>query len=62
VLILIVGDNWNNITADYVRATDFGSLAFFISLEVFGNIIMLNLFMAILLRQFEQKNLEDKFE
>lgn len=50
VLILIVGDNWNEIMSDYVRATDMGSVIFFITLEVFGNIILLNLFLAILLR------------
>ena len=55
VLVLIVGDNWNNIMTDYVRATSMGTTIFFISLEIFGNIILLNLFLAILLRQFEDK-------
>lgn len=59
VLVLIVGDNWNEIMADYVRATSMSTTFFFISLEIFGNIILLNLFLAILLRQFEESDAPD---
>lgn len=53
VFTVIVGDGWTEIMGNYSRATSKNSMAYFVSLEIFGNIIMLNLFQAILLRQFE---------
>lgn len=51
--------------SDYVRATSMSTTVFFITLEIFGNIILLNLFLAILLRQFEDiegTDAQDNFE
>lgn len=62
VFIIIIGDDWNATMADYIRATSHASEAYFTTLTIFGNIILLNLFLAILLRQFEDKTFEDKYE
>jgi hypothetical protein len=54
-----VGDGWTEIMGNYSRATTRWSMIYFVTLTIFGNIIMLNLFQAILLRQFEDKTGED---
>jgi len=43
---------------DHIRATDYTAVVFFMSLVIIGNFILLNLFQAILLKNFE----EDKDE
>ena len=51
----MIGDNWTNIMYNGVRAADnMIAAVFFILLFVGGNIIMLNLFLAILLGNFER--------
>ena len=50
---MIMGDNWSSYMADYVRATSIASALFFISLTIIGNVILLNLFLAIMLKEFE---------
>ena len=39
---------------DHVRTTGYKSLVFFISLFILGNLVLLNLFLAILLKNFEE--------
>jgi hypothetical protein len=47
----------------HVRATNQLSMIFFISLMIFGNFVLLNLFLAILLKNFEKKeNDEEEIE
>ena len=53
VFILLVGDDWNSYMFDYVRATNESTIVYFISLVIIGNLVLLNLFLAILLKQFE---------
>jgi hypothetical protein len=48
---------------DHVRSSGYGAVFFFISLFVLGNLILLNLFLAILLKNFEEppgKDAEDE--
>jgi len=52
--ILIVADDWNEIMYQYIRATSFSSAFFFVSIVMIGNMILLNLFLAILLSNFEE--------
>jgi voltage-dependent calcium channel L type alpha-1D len=61
VFILLVGDDWNSYMFDYTRTTSKASILYFTSLTVIGNLILLNLFLAILLKQFEQTH-EDQSE
>ena len=64
VFIVIIGEDWNATMYLYVRAIDddsggrFTALAYFISLFAFGNIVMLALFTALLLRAGEDNDQE----
>lgn len=51
---LLIGDNWNYVLYDCLRAVGWGSCIYFITFMMFGNIIMLNLFLAILLGNFDR--------
>jgi hypothetical protein len=52
IFLTLVGDDWQFIYFNAVRAEGHISSVFFISLIVFGNFILLNLFLAILLGNF----------
>ena len=57
----MIGENWNSIMYDHMRATGPLSCIYFISLVILGSIIMLNLFLAILLGNFDRaRNLGEK--
>ena len=51
---ILIGENWNSTMYDYLRAGSKTVYVFFISLFIFGNLILLNLFLAILLKNFEE--------
>ena len=50
----MIGDNWPWVMYDGVRGTQFVYTLYFIAQIILGNIIMLNLFLAILLGNFER--------
>lgn len=50
---VLTGENWNVVMYDAWRAGDFTSTLYFVLLVVMGNFIVLNLFLAILLGNFE---------
>lgn len=54
IFIVFIGEDWNSSMYDHVRATGKGSIFFFISLFILGNLVLLNLFLAILLKNFEE--------
>lgn len=54
VFEILIGDNWNQVMFDCIKAVGILSSIYFISLILFGNIIMLNLFLAILLGNFDK--------
>ena len=47
---------------NYARILGGGSIIYFVSLVIFGNFIMLNLFLAILLKNFEEDDKLDLIE
>jgi voltage-dependent calcium channel T type alpha-1I len=49
VFEIMIGENWNGVMYDHMRSAGPLSSVFFIFLVIFGNIIMLNLFLTILL-------------
>ncbi|GMF20747.1 unnamed protein product [Phytophthora lilii] len=53
VFQVLTGENWNDVLFDGWRTTGLPAVIYFISLVVFGNFIVLNLFLAILLSHFE---------
>jgi hypothetical protein len=54
VFIVLTGEDWNIVMYNNVRAVGSYTIVFFLSLVIFGNFILLNLFLAILLKNFEE--------
>ena len=54
VFIVFIGEDWNSVMYDHYRATGPLTIAYFMFLFIFGNLILLNLFLAILLKNFEE--------
>ena len=50
---ILIGENWNVVMYDHLRAIGSSAYIFFISAFITGNLILLNLFLAILLKNFE---------
>jgi len=51
---VLIGDNWNEVMYNCMISRGWYACFYFISLVILGNIIMLNLFLAILLGNFEE--------
>jgi voltage-dependent calcium channel L type alpha-1D len=62
IFIVFIGEDWNSSMYDHVRATGNGGIFFFISLFILGNLVLLNLFLAILLKNFEEPPGKDEEE
>jgi voltage-dependent calcium channel L type alpha-1D len=54
IFIVFIGEDWNSSMYDGYRAGGPGAYLYFISLFIIGNLILLNLFLAILLKNFEE--------
>ena len=59
IFIVLIGEDWNQVMYAHIRASGHIGIIFFVSLVIFGNFILLNLFLAILLKNFEE---EEKLE
>lgn len=55
IFAIAIGDDWNYFMAMAYRAEGFVALLFYPFVFIFMNLILLNLFLAILLQNFEQK-------
>ena len=53
IFLLLIGDNWNNYMYVNVIALGSSSCLFFVAVQIFGKYVLLNLFLAILLENFE---------
>lgn len=51
---VLMGDNWNYIMYNCIRSVSKAAAVYFVMLVIGGNIIMLNLFLAILLGNFDK--------
>ena len=60
VFIVIVGEDWNTVMYDYMRSMGRWYALIFISLVVLGNWLLLNLFLAILLKNFEDTKEDER--
>ena len=54
IFIVFIGEDWNSVMYDHYRATGLLTIAYFMFLFIFGNLILLNLFLAILLKNFNE--------
>ena len=59
---ILIGENWNSTMYDHLRAGSKTAYVFFISWFIFGNLILLNLFLAILLKNFAEPLGQDEEE
>ena len=59
VFVVIVGEDWNTVMYDYMRTMGRWYALIFLSLVVLGNWLLLNLFLAILLKNFEDSKEEE---
>lgn len=57
---ILTGENWNVVMMDGWRSSGWSAVLYFISLVVLGNFIVLNLFLAILLGNFEESFDDEK--
>jgi hypothetical protein len=62
IFIIFIGEDWNSVMYDHVRVQGRMHIIFFIFLFIIGNIILLNLFLAILLKNFEEPPSKDEPE
>lgn len=62
IFIIFIGEDWNSVMYDHVRVQGELHVIFFIFLFVIGNIILLNLFLAILLKNFEEPPSKEEVE
>lgn len=58
VFIILLGENYYYFMYDAARSTGISSVLYFVTLLLFGNIILLKLFLAVLLENFEDKRKE----
>jgi hypothetical protein len=56
---MITAENWNGLIYPFVDTFGWSSSMYFVSLIIFGNIMLLNLFLAILLN-FISENLDEE--
>jgi hypothetical protein len=54
IFIVLIGEDWNTQMYNHVRTRGYGAIFFFVSLFIMGNLVLLNLFLAILLKNFEE--------
>jgi hypothetical protein len=62
IFIVFIGEDWNASMYDHVRSRGMSAVLFFISLFILGNLVLLNLFLAILLKNFEEPPGKDEVE
>lgn len=57
IFVVLTSENWNDVLMPFINKDGFGASFYFVTIIIFGNIMILNLFLAILLN-FISDNLE----
>jgi hypothetical protein len=60
ILVFYLLQNWDSSMLDFVRIKGNLSILYFISFVIFGQLILLNLFLAILLKNFDESEVVEK--
>ena len=59
IFIVLVGDDWQLVYFDAIRSIGYISSIYFVSLIILGNFILLNLFLAILVGNFDKETMDE---
>ena len=63
VFVILTNENWNYIMYDHIRTNDGPTaVAYFFTLQIFGNFVLLKLFLAILINNFSTSSQKVKAE
>ena len=62
IFMILIGDNWPQYMFTSMLAVGNASAVFFVALQIFGKYVLLNLFLAILLENFEEIELSESSE
>jgi len=62
IFMVLIGDNWPQYMYTHIIAMGPASSIFFVILQIFGKYVLLNLFLAILLENFEEIEVSEKKE
>jgi hypothetical protein len=63
IFVLLTGDQWTTIMLDYYRAVSQPlALVFFVTFMIFGQYMLLNLFLAILLQNFDEDSIDQEMQ
>jgi len=62
IFIILTGENWNDVMRTLYNAHGWTAIIFVVSAVIVGNFIMLNLFLAILLKNIEEAEMEEQNE
>ena len=63
VFVLLTGDHWSIIMLDYYRCVSAPvALVYFLSFILLGQYVLLNLFLAILLQNFDEDSIEKEIQ
>jgi hypothetical protein len=63
IFVLLTGDQWTAIMLDYYRAVSQPlALVFFVTFMIFGQYMLLNLFLAILLQNFDEDSIDQEMQ
>jgi hypothetical protein len=54
VFICLTGENWNEIMLVFANKHGHAYCLYFVSIIIFGNLMLLNIFLAILLKYIEE--------
>lgn len=62
VFILLTNESWNLIMYDHIRAAGTWYCLFFVAVVIFGNYVILKLFIAILIYNFADASLKQEIK
>jgi len=62
IFIVLTGQNWDSIMYSFARPFGAVAVVFFVSFVVIGQMILLNLFLAILLKNFDESKVVDQID
>jgi hypothetical protein len=62
VFVCLTSENWNSVMYVFIKQSGIGASIYFVSLIVFGHYMLLNLFLAILLKYLSESVIEEEEE